>query len=196
MTMTDKKVLTSAGMALLMVAAFTSVGPAVAATDSSNTSIAVDAITALQAHTTADCVPGEYRCHFTAGANLMTPEGPTGFPDGLWARQTVTLRSSSRDVGQEAGFSAPAGAPRETKGGNHDGVLSKMFKGLNVVEITAVYNGAGPIERFQIAGDSAPTDWTTGRPATGADFIVCTSIQVVYGGHNVTSPSTCSQTRF
>ena len=45
-------------------------------------------------------------------------------------------------------------------------------------------------------GNTRPTDWATGQPKTDADYIVCSHIQVVYGGHNITTPSTCSQTRF
>ena len=33
-------------------------------------------------------------------------------------------------------------------------------------------------------------------PATGADFIACSQIQVVYGGVNLTTPTACAQTRF
>ena len=79
------------------------------------------------------------RCYFTASANLLTPDGPTGFPNDFWARQTITLRSSDRNVWQEAEYSAPSGTPRETKGANHDNVLSKMFKSINNVEISVTY---------------------------------------------------------
>ena len=43
--------------------------------------------------------------------------------------------------------------PRETKGSNHDNVLSKMYKSMNVVEISVTYFGGGPMERFQVDGD-------------------------------------------
>jgi hypothetical protein len=181
---------------LLLVAALAQPGVAAAASDSADTSIPVDAVTQLQMHTTANCVIADNRCYFTARANLMTPDGPTGFPDDLWARQSITVRSSDRDVWQEAEYSAPSGAPRETKGANHDNVLSKMFKSINNVQISVTYFGGGPVERFQVDGDSVPTDWATGRTKTDADYIVCSQIQVVYGGHNLTSPSACSQTRF
>ena len=92
------------------------------------------------------------------------------------------MRSSDRDVWQEAEYSAPSGAPRETKGANHDNVLSKMFKSINDVQISVTYFGGGPVERYQVDGDSVPTDWHTGQPKTDADYIVCSQIQVVYGG--------------
>ena len=58
------------------------------------------------------------------------------------------------------------------------------------------YFGGGPIERFRIDGDSAPIDWATGQPRTQADFIVCSQIQVVYEGVNLTTPTACAQTKF
>jgi hypothetical protein len=195
MPMSEQRLI-AATAGLLLAAALAQPGVAAAANDSADTSIPVDAVTQLQMHTTANCVIADGRCYFTAHANLMTPDGPTGFPDDLWARQTITVRSSDRDVWQEAEYSAPSGAPRETKGANQDNVLSKMFKSINDVQISVTYFGGGPVERFQVDGDSVPTDWTTGRPKTDADFIVCSQIQVVYGGHNLTSPSACSQTRF
>jgi hypothetical protein len=190
------KRLTPAAAGLLLVAALAQPGVAAAATDSADTSIPIDAVTQLQMHTTANCVSADGRCYFTARANLMAPDGPTGFPDDLWARQTITVRSSDRNVWQEAEYSAPSGAPRETKGANQDNVLSKMFKSINDVQISVTYFGGGPVERFQVDGDSVPTDWVTGQPKTDADYIVCSQIQVVYVGHNLTSPSACSQTRF
>ncbi len=190
------KRLISALAGALVLAAFGPPAGAQAAADSSEASIPVDAATQLQAHTTANCVAAEGRCYFTATANLMTPEGPTGFPDDFWGRQTITLRSSDRNVWQEAEYSAPIGMPRETKGANHDNVLSKMFRSLNTAEISVTYFGGGPAERFVVDGTSAPRQWSDGQPALGSDFIVCTHIQVVWGGHNLATPSTCSQTRF
>ena len=72
-----------------------------------------------------------------------------------------------------------------------------MFKSLNDVEISVtVTSAAGRSRRFQVDGDSVPTDWTTGQPKTDADFIVCSYIQVVYGGVNLTSPTACAQTTY
>jgi hypothetical protein len=127
---------------------------------------------------------------------MLTPEGPTGFPGDTWARQTITLRSSSRDAWQEAQFSAPSGNPRETKGSNHENVLSKMYRATNNVEISITYFGGGPIERFKSDGDSVPTDWSTGAPDTKSAFFACSQIQVVYGGVNLTTPTACAQTTF
>jgi len=133
---------------------------------------------------------------FRHTANLPTPEGPTGFPGDIWARQTITLRSNSRDAYQEAQFSAPSGNPRETKGSNHENVLSKMYRAANNVEISITYFGGDPIERFKSDGESVPTDWVTGRPDTKSAFFACSQIQVVYGGVNLTTPTACAHTTF
>ena len=71
-----------------------------------------------------------------------------------------------------------------------------MFKATTNVEISVTYFGGGPIERFQIDGDSLPIDWGTGQPRTRPDFIVCSQIQVVYCGVNLTTPTACAQTTF
>jgi hypothetical protein len=67
-----------------------------AAMDTADASIPVDAVTTLEMHTTANCVKAENNCYFTTAANLRTPDGPIGFPDDLWARQTTTLRTMTR----------------------------------------------------------------------------------------------------
>ena len=167
-----------------------------AAVNTAVTSIAVDPATQIEMHVTADCRPAENRCFFDTTANLLTPDGPTGFPADTWARQTITLRSNSRDAYQEATYSAPSGNPRETKGSNHENVLSKMYRATNNVEISITYFGGGPIERFKSDGDSVPTDWVSGRPDTKSAFFACSQIQVVYGGVNLTTPTACAQTTF
>lgn len=186
--------LAAAGAAALLTALLTQPATATAAANSAVTSIAVDPGTKIEMHVNANCV-GD-RCTFDTTANLLTPGGPTGFPGDAWSRQTITLRSNDRDVWQEASYSAPAGMPREVKGANHDNVLSKMYKSLRDVEISVTAFGGGPIERYRVDGESIPTEWSTGRPATRAAFIVCSHIQVVYGGVNLTTPDACAQTTF
>lgn len=188
--------LTTAGAAALVTMALCTPASASAASNSAVTSIPVDGATRIEMHVNANCVPAENKCYFDTAANLLTPTGPTGFPGDTWARQTITLRSNERSVWQEAWYSAPAGVPRELKGANHNNVLSKMYKALNNVEISVTYFGGGPLERFRVDGDSMPTEWSTGLPATGADFLACSQIQVVYGGVNLTTPTACAQTRF
>lgn len=192
MSMTIER-LATAGAAALLAATLVHPATATAASNTVTTSVPTPQGT-VEMHVTANCA-GD-RCTFNTSANLLTPDGPTGFPGDFWARQTVTLRSMNRDVWQEASYSAPASMPRETKGANHDGVLSKQLRSVNSVEISATYFGGGPIERFQIEGDSVPTDWVTGQPNTKADFIACSVIQVTFAGVNVFTPSACAQTRF
>lgn len=186
--------ITAATETALLIAVLTQPALATAASNSATTSIPVDPATQIEMHVTANCMAD--RCSFNTTANLLTPDGPTGFPGDAWARQTITLRSSDRNVWQEAGYSAPSGTPRADKGANHDNVLSKMYKSLSDVEISVTTFGGGPIERFQVDGDSVPTDWSTGQPNTRANFIACSVIQVVYGGVNLTTPTACAQTTF
>lgn len=190
------KRLAAASAGALTIAALIAPAHASAAANSATTSIPVDPATSIEMHVNANCVAAENRCFFDTTANLLTPDGPIGFPGDTWARQTITLRSSSRDTWQEASYSAPAGNPRETKGANHENVLSKMYRALNNVEISITYFGGGPIERFKADGDSVPTDWTYGRPDTKSNFYACSQIQVVYGGGNLTTPTACAQTTF
>ena len=186
--------LTAAIAAALLTAALAPIATATAASNSAVTAIPVDPATSIEMHVNADCAGT--RCTFNTSANLLTPDGPTGFPGDTWARQTITIRSSDRTVWQEAGYSAPSGTPRADKGANHDNVLSKMYKSLSDVEISVTTFGGGPIERFSVDGDSFPTDWRTGQPNTKANFIACSQIQVVYGGVNLTTPSACATTTF
>src|SRR4029077_19991578 len=109
--------LTAAGAAALLTAVLAPIASASAASNSAVTSIPVDPATHIEIHVNADCTAG--RCTFNTTANLLTPDGPTGFPGDAWARQTITVRSSDRNVWQEVGYSAPSGTPRADKGANH-----------------------------------------------------------------------------
>jgi hypothetical protein len=188
--------LATASAAALMATVLAHPATAAAASDTGLTSINVDAATQIQMQVAANCDLGQNRCFFNTTANLLGPDGPTGFPGDTWARQTITIRSSDRDVWQQAWYSAPSGNPRELKGANHDNVLSKLYKSISDNQISITYFGGGPIERFKADGDSVPTEWRTGLPATKADFIACSQIQVVYSGVNLTTPTACAQTRF
>ena len=100
----------------------------VAATDTADASIPVDAVTTLEMHSTANCVKAEANCYFTTAANLRIPEGPTGFPDDLWARQTTTVRTMDKTVFLESDFDAPN---------------TRMFKSIGPIEYTTIYFGGG-----------------------------------------------------
>jgi hypothetical protein len=62
--------------------------------------------------------------------------------------------------------------------------------------IITVYFGEGPPDKYQTIGVINSNDWRTGQPNTDVNVIVCTHMQVVYTGVNITSPSTCAQTAF
>jgi hypothetical protein len=175
-----------AGAAMLAVTAVLGVSGAVtpvarAAQNTADATIPVDPATSLEVHTTANCVKADNQCYFTASANLRAPEGPIGFPNDLWARQTTTLRSMDRMVFLDSDFDAPN---------------TRMFKSIGPIEFTTIYYGGGPPERYSLHGNTWTTDWRTGRPKTDADYIVCTHIQVVYSGVNLTSPDACAQTTY
>lgn len=191
--------LTAAGAAAfatgLVAAALAHPASASAASNTANSSIPVDPGTQIEMHVTANCAGA--RCVVNTSANLLAPEGPTGFPGDTWARQTLTIRSPDRLVYQQAAsYSAPTGMPRELKGANHDNVLSKMYKTETDVEISVTTFGGGAPDRFSVEAESVPTDWRTGQPKTDAPYIACSHIQVVYGGVNLTTPDACAQTTF
>ena len=77
-----------------------------------------------------------------------------------------------------------------------NGQYERVMKSMGSDEITTVYFGEGPPDKYQTTGRIDSTDWSTGQPKTDVNVIVCTHIQVVYPGVNITSPSTCAQTTF
>ncbi|MDP7738411.1 hypothetical protein [Mycobacterium paragordonae] len=153
---------------------------AAAASNTATTLFPVDEATQIQTHSFVDC-HGNGSCDFVAGANLMTPDGPAGFPPGLWARQTTEIRSNSRVAYLDA--HATSQFERVMKSGGTD-------------VITTVYFGEGPPDKYQTTGVIDSTSRATGQPMTNVMVFVCTHMQVVYPGVNLTSPSTCAQTNF
>ncbi|HEX9175337.1 hypothetical protein [Mycobacterium sp.] len=156
-------------------------GVASAASDNGDTSFPLPDGTALEVHVTANCVSAEKQCYFTVAANRLSGDGVDGFPGDLWARQTTTLRSSNRLNNLETQVVA---------------ANTRQYKQIGRREITTIYFGGGPAEKYQISGQTQPTNWQDGQPMLNADYIVCAEIQVVYSGVNVTSPTTCAQTTF
>ncbi|HET6733831.1 hypothetical protein [Mycobacterium sp.] len=152
-----------------------------AAVDTGDASIPVDPVTTLEMHVTANCIAAEGNCLWNTAANLRTPEGVTGFPGDLYARQTTTVRTMDRSVWVESDFDAPN---------------TRLFKAMTSVELSTVYFGGGPPEKFTLRGNTWPTDWRTGGRRTDVPLIVCSHIQVVYAGVNVTSPDACAQASF
>lgn len=152
-----------------------------AASNTATTLFPLDGPNQLETHTTLDCFKAGGFCNFVAGADMRTPDGVTGFPNDLWARQTTEVRSSNR----MAYLDAHAAGQNE-----------RVNKAMGNDEITTVYFGGGPPDKYQTTGRIDSTDWGTGQPKTDVNVIVCTHIQVVYTGVNITSPSTCAQTTF
>ncbi|SOJ57663.1 hypothetical protein MSIMFB_05140 [Mycobacterium simulans] len=151
-----------------------------AASNSATTLFPVDDATQLETHTFVDC-HSNGSCDFVAGAHLRTPDGPAGVPPGLWARQTTEIRPTNRLTYLDA--HATSQFERVMKSGGSD-------------VITTVYFGEGPPDKYQTTGVIDSTSWSTGQPMTNVGVIVCTHMQVVYPGVNLTSPSTCAQTNF
>jgi hypothetical protein len=169
------------GSATLLTAALVTSGPASAAENAATASIPVDDVTTLEVHANANCVKADGQCYFTSSANLLTPDGPTGFPPQFYARQNTTVRSMDRLVYLDSDFQAPN---------------TRMFKSIGSVEFSTVYYDGGPPEKFTLHGNTRTTDWSTGRPKLDANFIACTYIQVVYANINLTSPTACATTTY
>jgi len=152
-----------------------------AASNTATTLFPLDGPNQLATHIFLDCHQADGHCDFTAGADMRTPDGVTGFPPSLWARQTTEIRSTNRLAYLDAHAT-----------GQFEGVMKAQ--GSN--EITTVYFGEGPPDKYQTTRRIDSTDWRTGQPKTDVHVIVCTHIQVVYTGVNITSPSTCAQATF
>jgi hypothetical protein len=152
-----------------------------AASNSATTLFPLDGPNQLETHISLDCYKSDGHCDFTAGADTRTPDGVTGFPPGLWARQTSEIRSTNRLAYLDA---------------HAAGQYERVHKAMGNDEVTTVYFGEGPPDKYQTTGRIDSTDWQTGQPKTDISVIVCTHIQVVYPGVNITSPSTCAQTTF
>lgn len=144
----------------------------------------------LQTHSQVDCA-GPPQCRFTVGVQLQTPEGMTGFPPELWARQTTEIRSSKRTAYLDVHTDGGEGWFKDRGGPG-----TKVFKDGTGAVITSIYGGSGPPEKYQTTGSIDVREYSTGQPKTDANVIVCTHVQVVYNGVNLTTPSTCAQTVF
>jgi hypothetical protein len=155
--------------------------PSSAASNNGDSSFPLPDGTLLEVHVTANCPLADKQCYFTVAADRRAGDDIQGFPGDLWARQTTTLRSSNKLNNLETQVVA---------------ANTRQFKEMGRREITTIYFGGGPPEKYQISGQTQPTDWQTGLPMLNADYIVCAEIQVVYSGVNITSPTTCAQTTF
>ncbi|MCW2651960.1 MAG: hypothetical protein JWR32_2936 [Mycobacterium sp.] len=152
-----------------------------AAANNGDTSFPLPDGTQLEMHVTANCVAADKQCYFTTQADRNAADGIDGFPNDLWARETTTIRSSNQLNNLETQVVA---------------ANTRVFKEMGRREVTTIFFGGGPADKYRVTGQTQPTDWQTGQPMLNADYIVCAEIQVVYSGVNITSPSTCAQTTF
>jgi hypothetical protein len=168
------------GLALVgLLLTFLPTPTAGAGDNTATTLFPVDEATQIETHSFVNCHGGG-NCDFVAGADLRTPDGPTGFPPGLWARQTTEIRSNNRLAYLDA--HATSQFERVHKEGGTD-------------TITTVYFGEGPPDKYQTTGVINSVSWATGQPMSANTLVyVCTHMQVVYSGVNLTTPSTCAQT--
>ena len=166
----------AAGIALALLAcALIGAPTSTAAMDTGDSSFPVNEFDRLEMHVTANCVPADRQCYFTTQAQLRTPDGIAGFPNDLWARQTTTIRSNNRQNWLETQVVADN---------------TRQYKILGKREITTIFFGGGPPEKYFITGQTQPTEYATGLPKLDATYIDCAEIQVVYSGVTITSPST------
>ncbi len=171
----------AAAIAGLMLAVLPAQG-AGAASNTATTLFPLDGANQLETHAFLNCFKADGHCDFVVGADMRTPDGGvTGFPPGLWARQSTETRSSNRLAYLDT---------------HANGQFERVHKEMGSDEITTVYFGDGPPDKYQTTGRIDSTDWSTGQPKTDSNVILCTHIQVVYSGVNITSPSTCAQTTF
>jgi hypothetical protein len=165
----------------LTLALITPTAPATAAVNTATSSIPVNPAQAIEMHATANCIAAEGRCAFDTAANLRGPEGVIGFPGDTYGRQSTTLRTMDRRV--YINF-------------DYDLTNTRSFKSPTDVVFQTVFFGGGPPEKFTWRGNAFPVDARTGQPRTDVPLIVCSHIQVVYAGVNLTTPDACAQAAF
>jgi hypothetical protein len=168
-----------AGVGLLLAAAPPAIAPA--ASNTATTLAPLNDGTQLETRAVLDCHGATGSCDFTVGAARRTGDAVTGFPSDLWSRQSTEIRSSDRTVYLDVHATAQ---------------YDRVFKQGGTDDVTTVFTGEGPPDKYQTTGRIDSTDWRTGQPRTDLPVIMCTHIQVVYGGNNITSPSTCAQANF
>jgi hypothetical protein len=167
----------------LMLASMPLVGSGVAsaASNTATTLMPLNDGTQLETRATLDCHAANGSCDFTVGADRKTGDGIAGFPNDLWSRQSTDIRSMDRTLYLDV--HATSQYDRVFKEGGNDNV-------------TTIYMGEGAPDKYQTTGRIDATDWRTGQSRANVPVIMCTHIQVVYGGNNITSPSTCAQAAF
>ena len=165
----------------LTLALVSPTAPASAAIDTKTSSIPVNPAQSIEMRVTANCVTAEGTCYFDTGASLRAGDAVLGFPGDTYGRQSTTLRTMDRTV--YINF-------------NYDMNNTRSFKSPTDVVFQTVFFGGGPPEKFTWRGQAYPTDWRTGGPRTDVPLIVCSHIQIVYAGVNLTTPDACAVASF
>src|SRR5262249_57943644 len=111
----------------------------------------LDGPTQLEPHPLVDGTKATGTCDSTAGAAMRTPDGVTGFPPSLWARQTTEIRSPNRLAYLDA---------------HATGQFERVMKEGGSDVITSVYFGERPPDKYQTTGVINSDDWRTGQPKT------------------------------
>ena len=164
-----------------LVLSFVAPGVSSAASNTATSLIPLNDGSQLETRATLDCHAANGSCDFTVAAARRTGAALDGFPHDLWSRQSTDIRSMDRTLYLDVHATAQ---------------YDRVFKEGGVDNVTTIYMGEGPLEKYQTTGRIDATDWHTGQSRTNVPVIMCTHIQVVYGGNNITSPSTCAQATF
>ncbi|WIM86325.1 hypothetical protein PT015_15580 [Candidatus Mycobacterium wuenschmannii] len=168
-----------AGAGLMLVLMPPATAPA--ATNTATSLIPLNDGSQLETRAMLDCHAANGSCDFVVAAGRRTGDALDGFPHDLWSRQSTDIRSMDRTLYLDVHATAQ---------------YDRVFKEGGVDNVTTIYTGEGPLEKYQTTGRIDATDWHTGRSRTNTPVIMCTHVQVVYGGNNITSPSTCAQATF
>ena len=168
-----------AGVGLMLALTPPAVAPA--ASNTATSLIPLNDGSQLETRATLNCHGANGSCDFVVAADRRTGDAIDGFPHDLWSRQSTDIRSMDRMLYLDV---------------HADAQYDRVFKEGGNDNVTTIYMGEGPVEKYQTTGRIDATDWHTGQPRTNTPVIMCTHIQVVYGGNNITSPSTCAQATF
>ena len=145
--MMGKRLVTAlAVLGVMLALAPPAVSPA--ASNNATTLVPLPDGTQLETYARLDCHHANGSCDFTVGADRKTGDGVIGFPNDLWSRQSTTIRPTDRLAYLDV--HATAQYDRVNKDGGSD-------------EVTTIYMGEGPPEKYQTVGRIDSTDWQIGR---------------------------------
>ena len=168
-----------AAMALVAPTAVSS-----AAVDTADASIPVDPVTTLEMHATANCVKADKPIVTSRRRPTCSRRtARSDFPRDVLGAADHHAATMDRSVYLDSDFDAPN---------------TRMFKSqwTDVEFSDDLLRRRTAREVHAARQHLAPPTGRTGQPQTDADYIVCSHIQVVYAGVNLTSPDACAQTTY